>query len=289
MEPVEAGALVCFRSAPPSLSAPAHREVGGRRFLSLSQVVRVIARLGHMTNNQANPYGNPEKPQRPSLGSGISPNVSQLERAQLAQLLLDKGPDAPTLCDGWNTRDMVTHLVVRENRPDAAAGMFVPFLGDHLDKVSKEVAEQPYEQLVEKFRQGPPAWNPMRLGDKYINASENFIHHEDVRRGGGDTTPRNLPESVERQLWKITTQAARLMVRPDNVHVILQPEFPSSASTPTGGPEVFRIGNTASAEVKICGKPSEILLWVFGRGKAAHLTVEESQTDAKERIELKSL
>lgn len=226
--------------------------------------------------------------ERHYLPSEKSPNVSQQERAQLADLLLEKGPDAPTLCEGWTTRDMATHLVVRENRPDAAAGMFIPFLGDHLDKVSREVAGQPYEQLVEKYRQGPPKWNPMRAGDKYINAAENFIHHEDVRRGGGDTTPRDLPDAVERQLWKIATQISRLMVRAQGVHVILQPVFASSGSTPTNTPEVFRIGQTASAEVRIVGKPSEILLWIFGRGKASHLTVEESEPGAKEKINLQS-
>ena len=224
-----------------------------------------------------------------NLPSEKSPNVSQLERAQLAQLLLEKGPDAPTLCEGWTTRDLATHLVVREYRPDAAAGMFVPFLGSHLDKVSKEIAAQPYEQLVDKYRQGPPSWNPMRLADRYINAAENFIHHEDVRRGGGDTTPREVPDSVERQLWKIVTQVSRLMVRAKDVHVILQPEFASPDPTPSKCPEVFRIGQTASAEVKIAGKPSEILLWIFGRGKAAHLTVEESIPGAKERISLQAL
>lgn len=252
-------------------------------------VVRLPITLGVMTEDQNNPYGNPDDKNLPPRGSGISPNVSQLERAQLAQLLLEKGPDAPTLCEGWTTRDLAIHLVVRENRPDAAAGMFVPFLSSHLDKVSKETAQQPYEELVEKFRQGPPAWNPLRLGDKYLNAAENFIHHEDVRRGGGDTAARDLPGSVERELWKIATQVSRLVVRPNNVHVILEGVFPTSDSTPTNSFEVFRIGQRASAEVKISGKPSEILLWIFGRGKSAHLTVEESEPVAKGRVNLQSL
>lgn len=36
------------------------------------------------------------------------------ERAALAALLEDSGPDGPTLCEGWLTRDLAAHLVLRE-------------------------------------------------------------------------------------------------------------------------------------------------------------------------------
>lgn len=35
-----------------------------------------------------------------------------------------KGPDAPTLCEGWFTRDLAAHLWIREHRLDAAVGMY---------------------------------------------------------------------------------------------------------------------------------------------------------------------
>ncbi len=44
------------------------------------------------------------------------------ERLLLADLLETAGPDAPTLCEGWRTRDLAAHVVVRERRPDAAGG-----------------------------------------------------------------------------------------------------------------------------------------------------------------------
>ena len=52
-------------------------------------------------------------------------SFSASERTQLAKLLLEVGPDAPTLCGDWTTRDLAIHLYLRENRPDAAAGMFI--------------------------------------------------------------------------------------------------------------------------------------------------------------------
>ena len=39
------------------------------------------------------------------------------ERLLLADLLETAGPDAPTLCEGWTTRDLAAHVVVRERRP----------------------------------------------------------------------------------------------------------------------------------------------------------------------------
>ena len=50
------------------------------------------------------------------------------EREALCDLLTDLGPEAPTLCAGWRTRDLAAHLVLRERRPDAAPGILLPLL-----------------------------------------------------------------------------------------------------------------------------------------------------------------
>lgn len=47
------------------------------------------------------------------------------ERLLLADLLETAGPDAPTLCEGWQTRDLAAHVVVRERRADAAGGIMI--------------------------------------------------------------------------------------------------------------------------------------------------------------------
>src|SRR5699024_11776445 len=74
---------------------------------------------------------------------------SQEERRQLADLFRQVGPDAPTLCEGWTTRDLAVHLVLRENRPDAAGGMFVPALKERLEKVTAEYEAKPFDELVD--------------------------------------------------------------------------------------------------------------------------------------------
>ncbi len=56
-----------------------------------------------------------------------SNSVARAERAALADLMLEVGPDSPTLCGDWTTRDLAAHLVLRERRPEAA-GLVVPAL-----------------------------------------------------------------------------------------------------------------------------------------------------------------
>ena len=45
-------------------------------------------------------------------GTMLGPmSFAKTERNQLGELLLEVGPEAPTLCEGWNTRDLATHLL----------------------------------------------------------------------------------------------------------------------------------------------------------------------------------
>src|SRR5262245_42576369 len=103
------------------------------------------------------------------------------ERRLLADLLLSEGPDAPTLCTGWTTRDLAAHLVTRDRRPDAALGMVVPALAGFGERVRRERGALPYPELIEQVRT-PPAWSPVSnaLTDGLVNTMEFFIHHEDV-------------------------------------------------------------------------------------------------------------
>src|SRR4051812_32989801 len=63
-----------------------------------------------------------------------------VERAALADLMAALGPDAPTLCTGWTTRDLAAHLIVRATRPDAAAGIMLAGLAGYTKRVQDRVA-----------------------------------------------------------------------------------------------------------------------------------------------------
>jgi hypothetical protein len=54
-----------------------------------------------------------------ALAYDLTVTYSLDERLALAALLDQTGPDAPTLCAGWQTRDLAAHVMLRERRPDA--------------------------------------------------------------------------------------------------------------------------------------------------------------------------
>src|SRR5580692_1969094 len=84
-------------------------------------------------------------------------SYSQDERLALCALLDKTGPDAPTLCAGWNTDDLAAHLVLREHRPDAAVGVLGGPLARYTARAQQKLSDKtPFASLVESIRSGPP-------------------------------------------------------------------------------------------------------------------------------------
>ena len=64
-------------------------------------------------------------------------------------------------------------------------------------------------------RRGPPA--VLAPFDKAMNLTEYFVHHEDVRRGGGDTTPAHRGRGGRRSRKRCggsLHRGAKFMTRP---------------------------------------------------------------------------
>jgi len=96
------------------------------------------------------------------------------ERQSLCDTFERVGPDAPTLCSPWLTRDLAAHLVVRERRPDVAAGIVLPALASRLEQVQKGYVAWDWPRLVNEVRSGPPVWSPASLAmvDEAMNTAE---------------------------------------------------------------------------------------------------------------------
>jgi uncharacterized protein (TIGR03085 family) len=181
--------------------------------------------------------------------------AARRERGALVKTLLSVGPDAPTLCEGWNTRDLAAHLVVRERRLDATLGITVPFLADYTAKVQNKVADSTrWDDLVELVASGPPVYSPFKLLDAVANLGEMFIHHEDVRRAVDGWQPRVLDSSTAKPLRRQLGLMSRLMLTKMPAQVVLR--------TPAGE-QIARVGRGDA--VVVTGEPQELLLFVAGR------------------------
>jgi uncharacterized protein (TIGR03085 family) len=152
-------------------------------------------------------------------------DLAKSERAAICALLDQVGPDQPTLCEGWTTRDLTAHLVVREARPDASAGILVKPLEFWTEKVQNDAAKKPFGYLVGQVRNGPPTLSFFALPgiDALANSMEYLIHHEDVRRGQPDWAPRELDEATRDEVWKRLRGSKRMLFRNATVPVALDP------------------------------------------------------------------
>jgi uncharacterized protein (TIGR03085 family) len=186
---------------------------------------------------------------------GNQVSVAQRERAALVETMRAVGPDAPTLCEGWTTRDLAAHLVIREYRPDAAPGIMIPFFASHTAKVQDEVTgKNDWDELVDKVASGPPVYSPFILLDPVANVAEMFIHHEDVRRAQPGWEPRVLEQGMCRALRRTLSLMARVTLAKVPGRVALRiPE----------GKTVLTVGQGPT--VVVTGPPEELLLFSVGR------------------------
>jgi uncharacterized protein (TIGR03085 family) len=200
---------------------------------------------------------------------GNQVTVAQRERAALVETMRGLGPDAPTLCEGWTTRDLAAHLVIREYRPDAAPGILIAFFAGHTAKVQNDFAARNWDQLLDKVASGPPLYSPLKLLDPVANIGEMFIHHEDVRRAQPDWTPRELEPALANSLRRSLPLMARMTLGKVPGRVALRiPE----------GKTVLIAGDGPA--VTVTGTPPELLLFSVGRKARVEFEGDEAAVAA---------
>ncbi len=173
------------------------------------------------------------------------------ERRELCDLLMDLGPDAPTLCEGWTTADLAAHLVLREHFhrwPDA--------------KRAVEKAKG-FPVVVARLRAGAPLipWRIPRIRNVF-NGLEFFIHHEDVRRANG-RSPREETPDLEALSWRMIGYSARRVARQ------IRP-FSLELLRPDGARKMFGSGTKAT----LTAPATELVLYLSGRRAAACVTLD---------------
>ena len=186
-------------------------------------------------------------------------SVVQRERTAIVETLRAVGPDAPTLCEGWTTRDLTAHLVVRERRPDALPGILFGPLASYTARVQNQLtASTNWEDLVERFASGPPALSFFKILDPVASIHEMFVHHEDVRRAQKDWKPRELDVKTNAAVKRRIAIISRAGMSKSMVSVRAR----LTLRTPDGH-EVAAVGS--GSPVTATGEPLELLLFAFGR------------------------
>jgi uncharacterized protein (TIGR03085 family) len=182
-------------------------------------------------------------------------SIAKRERAALVDTLRGAGPEAPTLCEGWNTRDLAAHLMIREYRLDAAPGIVIPLFAGRTARVQNDVAQHTdWNELVDKVASGPPVYSPLKLLDSVANVAEMFIHHEDVRRAQPGWQPRVLEPALVTMLRRTLPLMARLTLAKVPGRVSLRTPDGKTVLTAGRGPAVT-----------VTGAPEELLLFSVGR------------------------
>ena len=185
-------------------------------------------------------------------------SLAQQERQTLCDLFVELGADAPTLCEGWSTRDLAAHLVARERRPDSGPGLVWPPLAGYTDKVRRGVRDRtPWNELVETVRRGPPRL--LRPVDGPMNTVEFFIHVEDVRRAQDGWEPRAISPELADALWARVGPGGMAKRVPATIVIT----SPGCADKERG----------SGPRLTLAGDPGELTMFGSGRQGAARVQV----------------
>ncbi|UZN01590.1 TIGR03085 family metal-binding protein [Cellulomonas sp. S1-8] len=197
----------------------------------------------------------------------------ETERGWLADALRAADPQDPTLCDGWQARHLAAHLVLREH-PGVASGAVRGGLGAATERLAATATDPAgYAALVDRFAAPPPRWSPLTWAGDAVNLTEYFVHTEDVRRGTGARTPRDLPDALAEALWSQLVRMAALRLRRLGPGVVLvrDDDVRCAAHSP----------RTGHGTVVLRGGVGELVLAVSGRLQAADVRVDGTPDDVR--------
>lgn len=210
------------------------------------------------------------------------------ERAQLVATLRDLTDEqwsAETLCTGWDAGDLAAHLIVREREPLAAPGILVggPFerLTAQRQRARKAAGR---EQLIAQLASGPPTLLTLGpLDDR--QAVEDWIHHEDVRRGGAGLPPRSATARMAGPLWQAVRSFARITLGGSRVAgVVALTDGQTTSAWSLSPSSRFARTSDAAPDVVVEGGLGELVLFVTGRPADVTMTGDDALTTELHRL-----
>lgn len=204
-------------------------------------------------------------------------------RALFTQDLLQYGPDAPTLCEGWRSRHLAAHLVIREHETWRMLAMVVPSQRPKVERLPIEVGDaalRSYEQLVARFAAGPGKFSLFRLVDEAVNFLEYVVHREDLVRANG--APTEYSPEQRRDIWdRFKSRARRALASKDaRVEVVvddLDGDNQLTLGKDDGHHSTLTVhGNLIDIVMLAHGRPADVDITGPGAVGAAYLAVDRT-------------
>lgn len=196
------------------------------------------------------------------------------ERRELCDLMLEVGPDAPTLCGDWTTFDLAAHLAIRERNPLSAPGIL---LGGPFEAFTAKLmaAEQRrgFAAVVERVRVPPAGPLSIPAVRAAMSLIEYTVHHEDVRRPQG-LGPRPDRDDLQVAVWGKLKPLSGLIVRKARIGDV------ALELRATGSLDANHRAGKGTRLVHVEGSPVELLLYLYGRQAIAEVTVTGTDPDA---------
>lgn len=207
----------------------------------------------------------------------MSNDLDLRERHELCDLMLEVGPDAPTLCGEWTAFDLAAHLSIRERNPLSAPGILVggPFEA-FTDRLMRKEQRRGFSAVVERVRVPPPGPLSIPAVRAAMSLVEYTVHHEDVRRPHG-LGPRTDRDDLQTEVWGKVRQLSGLIVRKARIgDVSLQLQT-------SGAVDASHRAGKGERVVHVAGPPVELLLFLYGRQAIADVEVTGTDPAAVER------
>lgn len=184
------------------------------------------------------------------------------ELVALLKSLSDKQWHNQTLCTGWSIEDLSAHLLVREHNIVAGIGLVIPQLADLHDKCMQKTRAKGHEYIIQKLKKYP--W----YMPASVNVAEFWVHNQDIVRGELKAPVPTLTLEEEMMLWQ--SLKGLVMVRKSMVRDLGSVVLENSQTK-----EQIHIEQKGSNKhTRVAGTAGELLLFFYGRRKAAKVHIQ---------------
>lgn len=187
------------------------------------------------------------------------------ERQFMVDILKKLTPEqwkAKTLCEGWSVEDLAAHMVSRERNIIGGIGLVVPGLHRLHDKRIERVSARGHQYILEKLSKYP-SHMPASL-----NTAEFWVHNEDILRGELNMDRPAPNKAVNVVLWD--SLKGLVKVKKSLVVDIGNADLVNSETN-----EHIRIRFDKKPKITtITGTAGELLLFFYGRRKAAKVSID---------------